>query len=140
MTNYKIFEYDYDKDSLLSLYSSLKNEGKSKIELCFNAADLTNVPHESLPYMNVYERTLAIGEYGLAELLSDTGYHVNPGNNGLIIFPVSGVINFTFEDGTSIDITQPTYTNGKVSHTYSPKDGSAVFFAIKIPSDVAWED
>jgi len=140
MTNYKIFEYTYDKDSLLSLYNSLKDEGKSKVELCFNTADLTDVPHDILPNMDIYERTLAIGEYGLAELLSDTGYHVNPGNNGLIIFPVSGVINFTFEDGTSIDITQPTYTNGKVSHTYSPKDGSAVFFAIKIPSDVAWED
>lgn len=140
MTNYKIFEYDYDKDSLLSLYNSLKDEGKCSVNQCFNTADLTDVPHDRLPNMDIYERELSIGEYGLAELLSETGYHINPGNNGLIVFPVVGVITFTFEDGTSIDITQPTYTNGKVSHTYSSKDSPAVFFAIKIPSDVAWTD
>jgi archaellin len=45
-------------------------------------------------------------------------------------------INFTFENDDSIDITQPTITNGKVSHTYSPKSDSAIFFAIKIPFDI----
>ena len=136
MTNYKTFDYTYDAASLLSLYNTLKAEGKYQSTECFNTVYLTDVPHDIFPKMNIFGRLLDSNEYGLAEITADTGYHVNPGNNGLIIFPIEGVINFTFENDDSIDITQPTITNGKVSHTYSPKSDSAIFFAIKIPFDI----
>ena len=138
MTNYKTFDYAYSKDSLLFLYNKLKSDGKTQVDRCFEVADLTDVPHNMFPRMDIFDRTLDLKEYGLAELLSETGYHENPNNNGLIVFPVEGVIGFTFEDGTTVEITEPTITNGRIKHTYFPKTTPAVFFAIKIPLDVTW--
>jgi hypothetical protein len=135
MNNYITFSSEYDKDGLLSLYNSLKSQNKCEIKLCFEVADLTDIDQSLFPMMHIFDRVLSIQEYGLAELLTETGMHENPGNNGLIMFPLSGLIGFTFEDGTTIEIAQPTATNGRVLHTYYPIVSPAIFFAIKIPMD-----
>jgi len=90
--------------------------------------------------MNVFNRELSIREYGLAELVTETGMHVNPRNNGLIMFPVKGLMGFTFDDGTTVKITQPTITNGLVLHTYYPIESPAIFFAIKIPTNISYAE
>jgi hypothetical protein len=133
--NYTTFQFDYDKDKLMSLFQTLSTQTQAM----YNIADLTNVDKTNFPMMNIFNRDLSINEYGLAELTSETGMHENPKNNGLIMFPVNGLISFTFEDQTSVDITQPTILNGKVFHTYLPKETPAVFFAIKIPSNISYE-
>lgn len=134
--NYKILEYDYDKDKLSSLYVTLANTE----HLVFRISDLSNIDKTLLPMMNVFNRELYPQEYGLAELLNETGMHVSPRNNGLIIFPVTGLINFTFVTGETIDITQPTIINGTVLHNYYPKVKDSVFFAIKIPTYITYEE
>jgi len=132
--NYKTFDYGYSKESLLALF----NRCNKQVMSCYNVADLTEVHQNMFPRMDIFDRTLDLKEYVLAELIGSTGYQINPGNNGLIIFPVTGLLTFEFEDGTSVDITGPTITNGKASHNIIPKDSPAVFFAIKIPEDTPW--
>lgn len=132
--NYKTFDYPYSKENLLALYQRCNKQDVS----CYSLADLADVPQNMFPRMDIFERKLDIKEYVLGSLIGETGFQTNPGNNGLIIFPVDGVLEFTFEDGTVVEITEPTITNGKVSHNIKPKNDSAVFFAIKIPEDMTW--
>jgi len=97
-----------------------------------------DLPANRLPCIDIFGRELGNDEYGLAELVVETGLHTNPGNNGLIVFPVSGLIQFDFLE-CKIDITEPTIINGKTIHNYLPLVTPSIFFAIKIPMDVSWE-
>lgn len=97
-----------------------------------------NLPTENLPYLNIFNRTLSNDEYGLGELLIETGLHTNPRNNGLIVFPVSGLIRFDFID-CKVDVNSPTIINGRSIHNYLPLDKPSIFFAIKIPLSIHWE-
>ena len=132
--NYKTFDYLYSKENLFALYQRCDKQEVS----CYILADLTNVPQNMFPRMDIFDRKLDSKEYVLGSLVSETDFQINPNNNGLIVFPVDGVLEFTFEDGTVVEITEPTVTNGKVRHKIKPKNGTAVFFAIKIPEDMTW--
>jgi hypothetical protein len=129
---YKFFDFDYNKRDLLEIF---QNSLKVK-KLTYSLAE--NLPVDKLPFINVFDRSLSSDEYGLAELLTETGLHTNPKNNGLLVFPVNGLIQFDFLK-CKIDITTPTAINGRQLHNYKPLESSSIFFAIKIPYNVSWE-
>jgi len=129
---YKTFEFNYDRHKLLELFHASTKVRK----LAYAMAE--DLPANILPCINILGRELSKDEYGLAELLVETGLHTNPKNNGLIVFPVSGVIQFDFLE-CKIDVTEPVMINGRTVHNYLPLVSPSIFFAIKIPSDITWE-
>jgi hypothetical protein len=66
--------------------------------------------------------------------------HTKPNNNGLIIFPITNNISIEFEDGETFLINTPIAINGKELQKLSPSTTPSIFFAIKIPSDIPFED
>jgi hypothetical protein len=101
----------------------------------------------------------------LASVLSPSNPYVNPGNNGLIFFPLKGSMECSFYSfqppivdgrphlppGNSlkneikplktdvITLDRPTAINGLIPHSYE-LTGPFTFFVLKIPSDVKWDD
>jgi len=130
---YKRFSFNYDKEVLFNIFKSSELTSK-QVYLHAN-----NLPLDQLPCMDVFNRQLHELEYGMAKIVSDTGFHISPRNNGLILFPVNGVVRFTFLED-NIDADTPIIINGKQQHTYGPTCDNTVFFAIKIPSNVMWDD
>lgn len=130
---YKRFSFNYDKEVLFNIFKSSELTRK-QVYLHAN-----NLPLDQLPCMNVFNRQLNDLEYSMAKIVGDTGFHVSPRNNGLILFPVNGVVRFTFLEDT-VDANTPIIINGKQQHTYGPTCDDTIFFAIKIPSYMMWAD
>ena len=138
MTNqyYKKFTRDYDRDNLLSLYNSLPiiNKGYYKeVNLDSTAIDLVEYGKQ------LFGRELEKNEYCLIELVSQSGFHTNPRNNGVIVFPVLGIASFDFKEN-SVLADGPVAVNGRQLHNYSPDKSTTVWFVLKIPSGTQWPD
>ena len=131
--SYKKFEFSYNKNFLLELFNSLEKEDANWYINC------KNIPVESLPLITMFNRNLTVNEYGLSKLVKNMKLHINPNNNGLIIFPICGLIEVFWEDSSCIFIDQPTIINGKVLYGFNIIESPALFFAIKIPSSVTWD-
>jgi hypothetical protein len=130
---YKEFSFDYNQSKLFNLFQTSSKTQK----LMYILAD--NLPVDVLPCMQIFNRPLLENEYGLSELVSKTGFHVSPRNNGLIVFPVHGRIEFNFIK-CKVIATSPIAINGRQMHDYSPLDNPSIFFAIKIPTNISWEE
>jgi hypothetical protein len=132
---YKKFNTEYDRLKLLSLFNISEKQGS--IQQYLSAVGYST---ESLPCMDIFSRTLNSEEYGLSKLVTAEIMHAKPNNNGLIIFPITNNISIEFEDGETFLIDTPIAINGKERQKLSPAATLSLFFAIKIPSDVPFED
>ena len=130
---FKKFNVEYDKIKLLEIFSSSKKQ--QELEFKSAVAYTTN----PMPCMDIFKRPLVANEHGLSELVSATRMHIKPNNNGLLLFPITGIITVKFE-GETVDIDTPIAINGKTLQQFSPTVTPAIFFAIKIPSFVPFED
>lgn len=132
---YKKFNTTYNRFKLLSLFYISEKQGIIKQYL-----SAVGYSTELLPCMDIFSRTLHKEEYGLSKLITAEAMHAKPNNNGLIIFPITHNISIEFEDGETFFIDTPIAINGKELSKLSPSATPSLFFAIKIPSDVPFED
>jgi hypothetical protein len=146
---YKKFEYFYQKEKLEDLLKKLIEEKKIITQLPWIYGDPAIVleNRDILPMNHIFGENLSINDFGLAALMDSTEFHVNSKNNGLIVFPLSGKLEFNFRPSiqdtsqkikTVID--SPTLVNGKIDHRYFPTTGVSMFYAIKIPPNISWDE
>lgn len=131
---YKKFNVDYNRVKILALFNSSE---KQSDEHYVSAVGFST---EVLPCMDIFNKELLAEEYGLSELAIAEEFHTKPNNNGLFLFPVTGSMVLEFADGEKFIVDTPIAINGKESHKLSPTRAPAIFFAIKISPDVAFED
>ena len=103
-------------------------------------SDIVLKNSDILPMNHVLRRELTSDDVGLSLMIGSTDFHINPKNNGLIIFPLGGQLKFNFENREEIVIDTPTVVNGKINHKYFPVGSSSMFYAIKVPSDISWNE
>lgn len=132
---YKKFNTEYDRLKLLSLFSISEKQGNGQHYL-----SAVGYSTESLPCMDIFSRTLNQEEYGLSKLVIAEVMHTKPNNNGLLIFPITNNISIEFGDGETFLIDAPIAISGKELQKLSPASTVSLFFAIKIPLDVPFED
>lgn len=92
---YKILDINYDKDQLLELFRTSEKD-ISKKNFVESAGDLINNTEiarllELYPFISV-----APSSIGLVRLMKDVRPYINEGNNGMIIFPIYGKLDFRF--------------------------------------------
>ena len=87
----------------------------------------------------LFGRELKPVEYCLIELVNQSGFHTNPRNNGIIVFPLTGVASFDFNETVAL-ADQPIAINGRQLHNYSPLEENTTWFVLKIPPNVLWKD
>jgi hypothetical protein len=161
-TLYKHFEFDYEVDELLKLFDDSK---KVISNLWLQVTDDITTDWNVLPFFGKFDFIRSHpGNMALASVLSSTtNPYVNPGNNGLIFFPLKGSLECSFYsyqpplvDGRPhlpprnslrevikplksnvITIDKPTAINGLIPHSYE-LTGQFKFFVLKIPLDVEW--
>jgi hypothetical protein len=131
---YKKFNVEYSRIQLLSLF------GSSEKQIGTNFTSAVGYSTESLPCTNIFGRALLVTEYGLSELIVGEEMHAKPNNNGLIIFPITGSISVEFEDSEKFVIDTPIAINGSLPQKLYPIRAPAIFFAIKIPLNITFED
>lgn len=132
---YKKFNIEYDRLKLLSLFSISEKQGTGRQYL-----SAVGYSTESLPCMDIFSRILNPAEYGLSKLVIAEVMHTKPNNSGLIIFPITNNISIEFGDGETFLIDAPIAINGKELQKLSPGATPSMFFAIKIPSAMTFED
>lgn len=139
---FKKFQCSYQKENIEFFLKKMIEENKVTINPPWIYADPEIVlkNRDMLPMNHVLKRDLTTSDFGLAAMIDSTKFHVNPKNNGLIIFPLTGILKFNFEDKVQIIIDTPTIVNGKIIHKYFPINGISMFYAIKIPSDISWSE
>ena len=167
MENYKKFEYNYDKKRLLDFYNFRVMNGYGIPVGPLIHVDHQNLINYCTPGFDLVIDQPNPTNFGIAKIRNKTGLHCTPRNNGLIIFPLEGTVVYDFysyvpnpgrpkllpynltETQTqeimktfveSVRIDQPTAINGLVVHNYYPLETSAVFYAVKIPVKMTWED
>jgi hypothetical protein len=141
MENYfKKFQYFYQKENIKVFFKKMIEENKVIFKPPWLYADSKIVleNRDILPMSHVLKRDLSVNDVGLALMISSTKFHINPKNNGLIIFPLVGTLKFNFEDKVQTIVDSPTIVNGKINHRYFPIDGVSMFYAIKIPPEISW--
>ena len=90
MLPYKPFNFTYDKQPLLNLY----NESDK-----FNYPERirANLPINTSEFKPFLDKFQFVPHYDdcveISELTQGTNPHINPGNNGLLIFPISGTVS-----------------------------------------------
>lgn len=133
---YKKFVKDYDKDTLVSLYNSLPKNNKGYYqEFVLDSTIIDLISYGE----TLFGRELNTNEYCLIELTKQSGFHTNPRNNGIIVFPVLGVASFDFKE-TVVLAEGPIAINGRQIHNYSPATTPTSWFVLKIPSNMEWTD
>lgn len=160
------FNYDWDVSFLLDVYEKQKAEGMTVLEKSkFRVADLSQVDKTKWPLFELMEMQRITNNCMLGEITERIGLHCNPKNNGLVILPLRGTIDFNFyswnpplEDGLtsfmpydtneSVEktltyavrgVSTPFAFNGRLIHDYWPTSNSAIFFALKIPLACEWD-
>lgn len=160
-TLYKKFNFNYDADELLKLFDSSK---KVINNVWIQVADDITTDWNILPFFRKFyfikshQACMSLGS-----VLKPSSPYVNPGNNGLIFFPLKGSLGCSFYSyqppivngrphlppGNKLDneikplksevitIDGPTAINGLIPHSYE-LTGPFMFFVLKIPPDVDW--
>jgi hypothetical protein len=137
---YKQFDFSYDKEELLKLFNTVNKVQQGPFLHADTSVLLENdLVKQTISNLNLISN-ITPDQYGLSSLSQGTCYHTNPGNNGLVILPVDGVVCFDFKLGGTVKVTCPTITNGKQLHKYYPENGTATFFALKIPASISWDN
>jgi hypothetical protein len=163
---YSFFNCNIYKHVLLDLFDKeLKKGTLIKEKRIYNSVDPTLVMHTYPEPLVDLNYDLNENDVMLSSIEGSTGLHCNPGNNGLLIVPLSGALNFKFysysppvvEGLTSFmyqdttpeveetlvetltNVNVPIAFNGRMIHEYSPSSQPAIFYARKIPTTVLWE-
>ena len=141
LRNYYVeFDLNYNKLSLLELYFSHEKKESGPYSHVDPAEIINEKPIvEILDKFNFLVEEFSVRDFGLSKLNKNTGLHINPRNNGIIVFPLFGSMAFDFNGNTAITIKKPTVVNGKQMHRYYPVSPPAIFFGIKIPQTKSWE-
>ena len=166
---YRVVEFDYDKESLLALFN---NSPKGNFHKHFLEVALPNISHriELSNFFSVFHYiTQTDRNIALQEITSEVLPYVSPGNNGLIIFPISGALEVSFYDYTplvnedsrpqllpkdaadildkitatrckTIIIDKPTAINGLIVHSYKPLSTPTIVFCLKIQPSLSWDE
>jgi hypothetical protein len=165
---YKEFDFDYDPNLFIEIFKSNGKENSMspflKTLYPINEDDSIKPFYENFNFVPTDRRSLE-----LMEILVPVGPYISPRNNGLIFFPVSGVLEFNFYSYTSntfvngrpilpprsannnykniehtlvetIQVTGPVAINGLVTHKYTPLEFPTLVFVLKIPMHIPWED
>lgn len=164
---YQFFNFDFDKDFFLDLYHKNEKDSscgaftKSKVNLM--NTDGINLFFDSFKFIPFDKRSIE-----LTKIKKIVGPYINPNNNGLILFPLSGSLKIEFyqyvpyydnERPTlnpnvkkskkllqkikdsfidEIEIDKPVAFNGLIPHTYTP-DNEFISLILKIPLTYKWE-
>ena len=160
---YRFFQCDVDKAFLLRLFDEQHQEGNLKREKnVYDSVDPKLLMQQAQPIVDLdYE--LNPHDVMLSLIDRPTMLHCNPNNNGLLMIPLRGKLNFDFysyqprivdgrtqflpqEETPNVlstlvhslrDVDRPIAVNGRMVHNYWGTD-SAVFYARKIPSVLTW--
>lgn len=161
-TLYKSFNFDYNTDELLKLFD---DSTKVISNLWLEVTDDVTSDWNVLPFFSKFDFIRShTGNMALASVLSSsTNPYVNPGNNGLIFFPLAGSLECSFYsyqpplvDGRPhlpprnslkkvieptkcdvVTIDKPTAINGLIPHSYE-LSGPFKCFILKIPLNINW--
>jgi hypothetical protein len=131
---YKKFNVEYNRVKLLSLFNSSEKQSDT------NFISAVGYSTDLLPCIDIFSKELHPAEHGLSEISIAEEMHTKPNNNGLFVFPITGSILLEFEDGEKFIIDTPIAINGKEAQRLAPARAPSIFFAIKIPVDIAFED
>lgn len=160
---YRMFSCSVDKQYLLQLFIDQQLQGNLKREKSvYESVNPQLLLERPQPLIDLdYD----LNEFDVMLSLIDkpTGLHCNPNNNGLLMIPLRGKLNFDFysyqprivngrtqfmpqEETPNVlstlvyslrDVDRPVAINGRMIHSYWGTD-SAVFYARKIPSVFTW--
>ena len=162
---YKEFNFDYDPSVFLKIFNeNAKDESASPFAK-------TLFPIHQDPYLELFYQQFNFiptdrRSLEIMEVKKRVGPYVSPGNNGTIIFPLSGALEYNFysyvpttvengrpilKPGTAdlrtveptltetIKVTRPIAINGLKTHMYRPVESPTIIFVLKIPLNVSWE-
>ncbi len=161
---YKFLNCQYDKESLSNLFSSAS---KARIKSMYQVTDeIYNHPSivalfEQCPFISHNHFNV---ELGIIDRYVPP--YISPGNNGLVLFPISGTLklNFYSYPGTretlgpfipkttkllneiestlieTVLIDKPVAFNGLIPHSYGPVGVQVLVAVLKIPLDVDWNN
>lgn len=162
---YSFFQCDIDKQKLLDLFNREKLQSTLISEKgIYHSVDPDVIIESGAPSLISIDYQLNRQDVMLSVLSTQTRLHCNPGNNGLLIVPLAGALNFDFysyqprivegrtqfspsEESPEVfntlvhsvrDCEMPIAFNGRLVHNYWPTT-SAVFYARKIPLRFEWE-
>lgn len=166
MNFFKNFIYEYDKKIILDFFEDQEREGYIQRQGPFVYANNKKELRKIIDNLSITIEGSKDWDFGLAKIIKPTGYHINPNNNGLLIFPIEKnlMIDFYRYQMIETDISlmgekmpnnlkekiKETFIHleeidncfafdGKVIHNLYPKNDYAIFFAFKIPSEIPWK-
>jgi hypothetical protein len=162
---HKHFSFNYNPDVFLNLFEN--NEVDSSNQGFIKTLYKLNESSDLLAFYKRFEFiTLDRNSVELLEVVQTVNPHVNPRNNGLLVFPIKGVLEFSFYDYTDIEenlypgvispnsmlnnkiestlsykisADSPVAINGRITHSYKPLTDTALILVLKIPKRVNWE-
>lgn len=163
-TYYRLFNCPVDRQYLLELFDSEQQAGRLKREKSvYESVDpLLLMEGQHHPLVDL-DYDLNFNDVMLSLIDKPTGLHCNPKNNGLLMVPLRGKLNFDFysyeprivngrteffpnEETPNVlstlvhtlrDVECPIAVNGRMVHSYWGTD-STVFYARKIPAVFSW--
>ena len=166
---YKKIDIDYDKDHFLKLFHDSRLDPSRKVFVeAIN--DLPNDPEvikllERFPFIRPDAQSIS-----LIQLRKEMRPYINEGNNGAIVIPVWGTVDYSFYSypGTIVNgrphlppdngydealipeikstlietvaVDKPMAFNGLVTHSYSFTRTNPIYLLFKIPPEVSWDD
>lgn len=163
--HYFYFDFPYNVDPLRQFFKQQRDAGLTQPEkVRYEVADLS-LFDQQLPLFDEMQMDCILNDCMLGVITQSVGLHCNPGNNGLVILPIDGGIDFDFyeyeppiENGlTSFmpwhttqrvtdtlkyslrNVMTPIAFNGRLIHDYRPTGDSALFYAVKIPLLCEWK-
>lgn len=162
---YKEFDFEYDSRFFLEIFEkNLKDEAVrafSKTQYDIHQESYIDKFYQKFKFIPRDRRSIEI-----LEVRERVGPYISPGNNGTILFPLRGELEYNFysyvpetiennrpilKPGTAnkdvvyptlletIKINKPTAINGLVTHMYRPLISPAIIFVLKIPMIVSWD-
>jgi hypothetical protein len=161
---YRILKCQYDRDSLIELFNtSDKYEIKS-----LNRVTASIIEHPAVDRLFKLFDFIDYNTHNveLGEVRTYVPPYISPGNNGLIIFPLQGILKLNFYSYPatrktlspfrwktvnelesiektlicSVNVDQPLVFNGLIPHSYGPVDKSALLLFLKIPLTISWDN
>lgn len=95
MASYTKINFSYDKQSLLNLFTNSPKEVTPKITHAEISDGFCDLPEFDVFFEKFKMIPRHNGYPALSEITATLPPHANPGNNGLIIFPVAGIVRLT---------------------------------------------
>jgi len=162
---YRFFNSYVDTQYLLDLFDDQQQRGLlTREKSVYQSVDANLLVQGNVQPLVSLNYDLNFHDVMLSLIDHPTGAHCNPNNNGLLMVPLRGKLNFDFysyqapvvngrthflpKDETPEvlstrvhslrDVDQPIAVNGRMVHSYWGTE-TAVFYARKIPMGLSWE-